>query len=1418
MTDTNKSGKGRNTKVARKKTSAGTRPAKPGKRASATVGTARQRNTDRWRELVETSAAWIWKTDAAIRHTYTNAFVARCLGYQPAEFLSLNTLDLVHPDDRGLIQEIVQNAVTRKEGWFDQVLRWRHKDGSWKDIESSGSALYDEQGTFIGLCGVDRDIIEQMRAAEDLRRSEEKYRDLFENAMDAICIIDRNQNYVDVNRRTSELFGYSREELLSMNVRDMLPPGQLARSEKEFEKLTESGAYEKFTGRVRKKDGSYIDVEVNSSAIVEQGQVVGSRDIIRDITERRKAEALLRDSESRMRSIVESSPVGMHMYRLEPDGRLIFIGANPAADRILGVDNSAFIGQTIEDAFPPLKETEVPQRYRDVARSGKAWQTESIEYHDNAIKGAFEVHAFAVAPNSMVAAFQDITDRKLAEEALRASEGRYRAIVESQAEFIVRYQPGGIVTFVNDTLCRYAKMKREDLLGRSYYPLMHPDDRDAFIRKIEALDRKSPDMVAEARMVLPDGRESWHQWAHHAIFDDQGKVIEYQATGRDVTEIREAEKRLRESEEKFSKIFKQAPLLITLSELETGRFLDVNEKFLEVSGFAREEVVGRTAIEIGWISEEQRARMRESMRERGRVFGMELSLRRKDNREVLCLYDGEMITVGGMRRLLSIAQDITERKRAEEELREKENRYRMLFEAANDGIFIQDSTGFRDCNQRGAEMYGLPKEQLIGRSPAEFAPERQPDGRLSAEVAAEKIQGALNGVPQVFEWQPLRADGTPFDVEITLSRLELGGSAYLQAIVRDITERKRVQEALRKSEKMLKTIIDAEPECVKLLDENANLIMMNRAGLDMLEVASLDQIRGQCVCPLVTSEYRQEFLDLTKRVFQGGSGTLMFEMVGLKGRHLWMETHAVPLRNEKDEIVAVLGVTRDITERKRAGEALRLSEARFRAIIENASVGILVADIETKKFRYANPQICRLLGYSEQDFRSLTVMDLVIPEEQTGSIAGFQAHVEGKLNVTERTLRRKDGSSVRMSINSVSMVFDGLPCLVGFFADITEKQLLEEERLKAQKLESIGTLAGGIAHDFNNLLQGIFGYISMAKLTIDQREKSLAMLVLAEKALHQSVNLTSQLLTFSKGGKPVKKAVDLRPVIEDAVKFALSGSRVSYDLSFGDDLCAVDADEGQIGQVVQNIVLNAEQAMPLGGRIEIAARNVPRILAAGLPFAAPDGLVEIVVRDQGTGIPPEHLPRIFDPYFTTKEKGSGLGLATSYAIVRNHGGMITVSSDLGKGSTFNVILPASSLAPEAPRRGEAPRRARRGRVLVMDDEDVVRQVAEVLLRELGHETEFAEHGDSAIEKYRRAKAEGRPFDVVILDLTIRGGKGGAETLRELLEIDPGVKAVVSSGYSDDEVVATYRQHGFCSFLKKPYNMQELGRMLDEAMA
>ncbi|MHB8843839.1 MAG: PhnD/SsuA/transferrin family substrate-binding protein [Nitrospirota bacterium] len=508
------------------------------------------------------------------------------------------------------------------------------------------------------------------------------------------------------------------------------------------------------------------------------------------------------------------------------------------------------------------------------------------------------------------------------------------------------------------------------------------------------------------------------------------------------------------------------------------------------------------------------------------------------------------------------------------------------------------------------------------------------------------------------------------------------------------------------------------------------------------------------------------------------------------------------------------GLSREIGQHKEAEERLVKSEEFIRNILNSVDDGFIVVDRDYRILT-ANTAYCNQLGRSRSEVIGGRCHELSHrmdrPCAEAGGVCAVQSVFEtGQPHSVVHTHVTPTGELAYVE-NKAYPLRDGdgrVTSAIEVISDITEKRLLEEERLKTQKLQSIGTLAGGIAHDFNNLLQGVLGYISIAKLAAGQREKSVAALENAEKALRLSVKLTNQLLTFAKGGKPVKRPIAPLPVIENAVKFALSGSHTDSRVTADDDLMMIDADEGQIGQVVQNIAMNAGQAMPEGGRVEIIARNVCAP-ASDLPQnLRPGPYVEIAIKDSGIGIPEQDLSRIFDPYFTTKEKGSGLGLATSYSIMANHDGMIEVRSEVGRGTVFLLYVPARGPEPGGEHAGKAEEgpaeRGARRRILVMDDEPVIRDVARELLAELGHDAEFAGHGAEAIEKFRAAQRSGRPFDAVILDLTIRGGMGGAETLRGLREIDPAVRAIVSSGYSDDAAIAEHRKQGFQAFLRKPY--------------
>jgi PAS domain S-box-containing protein len=500
-------------------------------------------------------------------------------------------------------------------------------------------------------------------------------------------------------------------------------------------------------------------------------------------------------------------------------------------------------------------------------------------------------------------------------------------------------------------------------------------------------------------------------------------------------------------------------------------------------------------------------------------------------------------------------------------------------------------------------------------------------------------------------------------------------------------------------------------------------------------------------------------------------------------------------------------------------EKATVSKEHMDKIIDSMIDTLIVVSVD-RRILMANSAALALLGYEEKELagrpfgivmgdgpaKSDWIMDEILSK-------GFIGNLEAEY-------RTKDGRQISMLFSgSTTPGKHNVTEIVCVAKDITKIKELEEELQKLRKLESVGVLAGGIAHDFNNLLQGVFGFISMAGISIDDRGKALAALEKAEKALNTAVSLTGQLLTFSMGGKPVMKRIALPSLIGNSVGFAMSGSNSDSRITVAEELWQVEADPGQIGQVIRNVVTNAREAMPGGGTVEISAGNVD--ISTGATPLLPEGgkFVRIAVGDSGTGISGKHLPRIFEPYYTTKPKGSGLGLATSFSIVRNHGGAIDVKSEAGKGSTFSIYLPASEAGVALPEehRASAAASGRKGRILVMDDEEQVRDVAMGLIDALGHTAECAENGEVAIEKYREARRSGTPFDIVILDLTIRGGMGGEEAIGKLREIDPDVTAIVSTGYSDNPVVSKYRSYGFSTYLNKPYTIRTLKESLDSLL-
>ncbi|MFA5354637.1 MAG: ATP-binding protein [Thermodesulfovibrionales bacterium] len=500
-------------------------------------------------------------------------------------------------------------------------------------------------------------------------------------------------------------------------------------------------------------------------------------------------------------------------------------------------------------------------------------------------------------------------------------------------------------------------------------------------------------------------------------------------------------------------------------------------------------------------------------------------------------------------------------------------------------------------------------------------------------------------------------------------------------------------------------------------------------------------------------------------------------------------------------------------------------EGIFREVFQSMGEGVLVAD-NNGRIISLNPEAERLLGWKGEEISGREICLILLPRNPAPDASSLPCPLldpikTGKKSTGDEVFIRKDGSRFPVSYTSSPLwTEDSAVAAVVLFRDDTQRKRMEGYFLWARNLESIASLAGGIAHDFNNLLTGIMGNVSLAKGFLSPEDKVYDLLSRVEEASMKARDLTYQLLTFAKGSKPSRKTAFIGELIRKSASFSLSGSNIRCQFTIPDDLWPVEVDENQLMQVIHNIVMNARDAMPEGGVITIQAENIIVTEKDGLPLT-PGKYLRISQRDQGMGIPEENLKRIFDPYFTTKRpatrKGVGLGLSTSYSLIRSHEGHIEAESQEGKGTVFHIYLPASQKEHIEEKGRDKEVSNEKGHILLMDDEEIVREVMSEMLRSMGYSVGLAKEGREAVEIFRTAHEAGAPFDLVILDLTIPGGMGAREVIGKLKEIEPEVKAIVSSGYPHDPVMADFRSYGFKAVVIKPYKMKELKDVVSEVI-
>jgi PAS domain S-box-containing protein len=514
-------------------------------------------------------------------------------------------------------------------------------------------------------------------------------------------------------------------------------------------------------------------------------------------------------------------------------------------------------------------------------------------------------------------------------------------------------------------------------------------------------------------------------------------------------------------------------------------------------------------------------------------------------------------------------------------------------------------------------------------------------------------------------------------------------------------------------------------------------------------------------------------------------------------------------------------LAREIEERKQTELANTRLLLQQSAILDNLPMMAWLKDSDGH-LEIVNEPYAKTCGHTVDDCIGKTDLELFPLEMAKRFIADDREMcVTGQKKHLEEQIATPDGTKWHLTYKTP--LFDELGRFAGttgIALDISDLKEHEKEELKVQKLESLGVLAGGIAHDFNNILTGIMGNISLAKMFIDDTHRSYKALLGAEKASMRATELARQLLTFARGGEPVKKVVSLRHLVHESVSLVLHGSNVKGIVDIPDSIHAIEADEGQISQAFHNIIINATQAMPGGGVLNVSARN--ETLVGKNSTALPPGTYSrITFTDEGCGISDDDMKKIFDPYFTTKVNGNGLGLASTHSIIKRHGGHISVGSVVGKGTNFTILLPStgetiSKYQTESVTK--TPKDHGGGSILVMDDEEMIRELAAGMLEEIGYQVTTCDEGSEAIRLYKAAKGSGTPFSAVIMDLTIPGGKGGKETAEEIIVFDPFACLIVSSGYSNDPIMSDYRTFGFTGAIAKPYRIDELAEVLRSSLS
>jgi PAS domain S-box-containing protein len=1139
--------------------------------------------------------------------------------------------------------------------------------------------------------------------------------------------------------------------------------------------------------------------------------------------ERMRADEALRAREEQYRAIFNGSADALMLW----NSSLRRVDVNPAYERIYGYSREEVLGGAYLEAPSP----EEAERRRGMVRrtlAGEPWHAELESVRKNGERVQVEVRTIPIQYSGephVLAIVRDVTERKRAEAAVRASEEQYRSIFNASVDGMLLWDANHHIVDVNEAFLDMHGYRRDELVGLAQ-PVFIPGEMQEKCAKLLPQILAGEPCHIEARSQRKDGT-GFDLEIHGVPMHYQGRP-HVLVILRDVTARREADERLRASEQRYRQLFDMESDAILLVDVDTMELRDANLAAAELYGFARDELLGMKATDI---SVETDATQTSILRHTG-TLRIPLRLHRKKDGTVFPVeISSNIIELGGRKMLLAAIRDITDRKRAEEKLRESEERYRLLFEMESDAIVVVDVETLQhlDVNRAAVELYGYSREELLALRSTDVSAE--PEDTSAAMSRGGASPGT--GVVRVPLRHHRKKDGTVFPVEIAANFFELEGHKIMVAAIRDITERRMREVALRRSDDRLRTTVQAALDSIITMDAHGRIVEFNPAA-EACFGYSRDEILGDVLADrLIPERFRDAHRRGMERYLASGQSPLIgkrIEVTAMRrsGTEFPAEL-AIAVAEGPDGRIFV-GYLRDITERRETMEALQSSEEQYRAVF-NASTDALVLWNSDLRRVDINPAYERMYGFTREEVLSEDYPSHLPPESIEErkdvirrTLAGENCHVE--LESVD-----KDGRRFHIEVDTTPIRYRGEPHVLSVVRDITERKLAEEERgrleaqlRQAQKMEAIGHLTGGIAHDFNNILTSILGYIVLGA----ERQGELGDAKLgkyldqAQRAAQRARDLIQQMLTFSRGQRGERRALSLAPLVKESVKLLRSSlsATVELETDLADGVPPVMSDPVQLEQVLLNLCINARDAMSGTGAIRVAVRQVDSLdaVCASCRQKVTGHHVELSVSDTGAGIAPEVLDRMFEPFFTTKEvgRGSGMGLAMVHGIVHDHGGHIVVDTGPGHGTTFRLrFAPAEAGRPAVgatAAREPVPSRPRphlAGRILVVDDEEMVGDFMAEMLANWGLDVTVKRSPTEAEVWFAHDPSR---IDLVITDQTMPRLTGIALAQR-LTGVRPDMPVILYTGYSDAVTDEAMARSGVVALLKKPVDTDKLLALL-----